>query len=211
MCGFVLSLSVLVAAVHVPIDEPLSTIGWYIDRSDERVTIHHIEKSRHSQDTEALVTGLNDDGKIDDAHANEEPRVDEPTSAAVSGGTAGEPRRVLGRKILDVAQEMPQIVGGIGAYYIHIEYPESAIQEGVEGRLVLSFIVDTDGETNDIEVIQPLHPDCDSAAVRALRRTIFVPGNQNGEPVQVRMRLPVRFQLLPHPASRRAAAQNRDA
>jgi hypothetical protein len=49
----------------------------------------------------------------------------------------------------------------------------------------------------DIEVAKPLHPLCDSAAVRALRSVQFTPANHDGEIVPIRMHLPVRFKLRP--------------
>ena len=102
---------------------------------------------------------------------------------------------------LDIAEHMPNIEGGIGAYYINIAYPEEAKILGIQGRLVLHFVVETDGTTSRIRVHKPLHPLCDSAAVQALRRTIFIPGKQNGSPVRVRMSLPVSFQLIDLPAT----------
>lgn len=112
------------------------------------------------------------------------------------------PERLLARRVvLDFSEQQPAIQGGLGAYYINIEYPQEAIDAGIEGRLILSFIVEVDGRLTDISVLKPLHPLCDSAAVRALRTTRFIPGKQNGEPVAVRMRMPVKFQLVAPGAS----------
>ncbi len=117
------------------------------------------------------------------------PGDDEPKSARV--------RPMLAREtVYDFVQSPPTIRGGLGAYYINIEYPEEAVKRGIEGRLVLKFVVGTDGLARDILVTQSLHPLCDSAAVRALRETRFVAGEQNGQKVSVRMRLPVRFKLV---------------
>lgn len=98
--------------------------------------------------------------------------------------------------ILEYAEIMPAIPGGIGAYYILIEYPEEAISQGLEGSLSLIFTVNKDGTTSDILVERSLHALLDSAAVQALRRTRFIPGRHQGETARVRMRLPVRFQLI---------------
>lgn len=98
--------------------------------------------------------------------------------------------------ILEYAEIMPEIPGGIGAYYILIEYPEKAISQGIEGRLTLIFTVNQDGTTSDILVERSLHALLDSAAVQALRRTRFIPGRHQGETARVRMRLPVRFQII---------------
>lgn len=98
--------------------------------------------------------------------------------------------------ILEYAEIMPEIPGGIGAYYILIEYPEEAISRGLEGSLSLIFTVNQDGTTSEILVERSLHALLDSAAVQALRRTRFIPGRHQGETARVRMRLPVRFQLI---------------
>ncbi len=98
--------------------------------------------------------------------------------------------------ILEYAEIMPEIPGGIGAYYILIEYPEEAISQGLEGSLSLIFTVNQDGTTSNILVERSLHALLDSAAVQALRRTRFIPGRHQGETARVRMRLPVRFQLI---------------
>ena len=98
--------------------------------------------------------------------------------------------------ILEYAEIMPEIPGGIGAYYILIEYPEEAISKGIEGSLSLIFTVNQDGTTSNILVERSLHALLDSAAVQALRRTRFIPGRHQGETARVRMRLPVRFQLI---------------
>ncbi len=98
--------------------------------------------------------------------------------------------------ILDRAEIMPEIRGGLGAYYIMIDYPKEAIDQGIEGKLVMTFTVNPDGSATDILVSQSLHTLLDSAAVQALRRTRFIPGRHMGKSARVRMRLPVRFQLI---------------
>lgn len=98
--------------------------------------------------------------------------------------------------VLDHAEIMPEIRGGMRAYYILIDYPEEAINQEIEGRLTLTFTVNPDGTANDILVTQPLHALLDSAAVQALRRTRFIPGQHLGKSVRIRMRLPVRFELV---------------
>jgi protein TonB len=111
--------------------------------------------------------------------------------------------------VLEFSEQMPEIEGGVGAYYLNIRYPKAAIEAGVHGRLILSFVVERDGRPSQIEVLQSLHPLCDSSAVRALRQTRFVPGHQNGEPVRVRMRLPVHFKIVTPTADSRAEADAR--
>ncbi len=98
--------------------------------------------------------------------------------------------------ILDHAEIMPEIQGGLGAYYILIDYPQEAIDQGIEGKVTLTFTVNSNGTVSDILVSQPLHALLDSAAVQALRHTRFIPGQHLGKSARIRMRLPVRFKLI---------------
>lgn len=137
-----------------------------------------------------------------------EPRTSEP--AAPNVGDAGPEttsdqaaeRRPPSRSdmarmpVLSFAEEQPDIVGGLSSLYLRIRYPLAAQQAGVQGLVVLRFIVEIDGRASDIEVARSLHPLCDAAAVEAVRQTTFRPARQNGQPVRVRMSLPIRFLLV---------------
>lgn len=98
--------------------------------------------------------------------------------------------------MLTIADDQPRFVGGIGRYYLNIDYPDEAREAGVQGRLVLRFTVGVDGLAHGIVVEESLHPLCDSSAVAALERSHFIPGQVDGERVAIRLRLPVRFQLV---------------
>jgi protein TonB len=98
--------------------------------------------------------------------------------------------------ILEFAEELPEVQGGMGALYLNIDYPEAARKAGIQGRVVLRFVVERNGSVEHVDVVESLHPLCDSAAVRAVRNTSFVPGRQNGHRVRVRMSLPIRFRLV---------------
>lgn len=203
MLGFILSLGILVATVHLPFAREGESVGWYVAAVEERLAVQHLEERSSQAPQHGIAATVGESNRPAEHHASASSSAagDESVSPDHTPHKGSDvPHRLVGRKVLDYAQRMPQIVGGLGAYYIHIEYPEAAIREGVEGRLVLSFVVDTRGKTHQIEVIQPLHPACDSAAVQALRKTRFVPGSHDGEPVEVKMHLPVRFQLIPRPS-----------
>lgn len=189
----------MIGAAHVPVGTGWSPVGWYVVQPTETITVNLVENQDGSVRPESgpPITIFEDADQSNPT--GEEDVADETAGFAPDELAARRPpavERIRGRRIFDAAQTMPHIVGGIGAYYIHIEYPEEALMAGIEGRLMLSFIVEPDGRTSGIDVIRPLHPACDSAAVRALRQTRFVPGRQNGERVPVRMHLPVRFRLV---------------
>ncbi len=103
-------------------------------------------------------------------------------------------------KIFDVVTVMPQFPGGNGELmkYLsaNIKYPTIAAENGIEGRVVLKFVVQKNGSISDIQVVRPLDPSCDKEAVRVVKgMPNWIPGMQNGHPVAVYFTLPVLFKL----------------
>ncbi|MBO6576321.1 MAG: energy transducer TonB [Rhodothermales bacterium] len=182
--------------------EAQNRVGWQVITSDEVIALENVRFEEGLSAAPGIVFEQPQERTVAPVMA------DEPVAGTEDGEeeeaeveSAGEPQqnRVerMERLVLAAAETMPEIRGGLGAYYINIRYPQKAIDEGIEGRLVLDFIVEKDGRASDILVYQSLHPLCDSAAVQALRQTLFMPGRSGGEAVAVRMRLPVLFQIVP--------------
>ena len=185
------SLGVLLVAVHLPWHNPPQSVGWRAAPS--LVTLQEVTEETDEGRSGAPITLLG--GEADGGEGEEETQVEEEAVQPLP--ELPMPVRVGVREVvLEFAEVQPQIRGGLGAYYIHIDYPQAAREAGIQGRLVLAFTVEKDGRASDVSLLQPLHPLLDSSAVRALRQTRFVPGEQNEEAVRVRMRLPVRFELV---------------
>lgn len=103
-------------------------------------------------------------------------------------------------EIYTIVDKMPQYsTGEVGlADFISrtLRYPREARQEGLEGRILCSFIVGADGAVSNIEVVQGLYPSLDSEAVRVLSlMPKWVPGMNNGENVNVKCLLPIDFTI----------------
>lgn len=96
---------------------------------------------------------------------------------------------------VDFAEVMPELIGGIEALQATITYPEFARRSGIAGRVILQFIVNTDGSVSDAIVVRGVGGGCDEAALEAIRNARFTPGLQRGRPVRVRFALPVTFWL----------------
>ena len=94
-----------------------------------------------------------------------------------------------------VVEQMPQLIGGLGALQKKIKYPEMARKAGVEGRVVLQFVVDENGRVSSPVVLRSVGAGCDEEALRVLRQTRFTPGKQRGKAVKVKMSLPITFKL----------------
>ena len=103
-------------------------------------------------------------------------------------------------QVLDHVEVMPQFPGGNAELmrYLsaNIKYPTIAAENGIEGRVVLKFVVGKDGGISNIQVVRALDPSCDKEAVRVVKgMPKWIPGMQNGHPVAVYFTLPVLFKL----------------
>ncbi len=99
-----------------------------------------------------------------------------------------------------IVEQQPEFPGGMKALYVwlskEIYYPDQARQARIEGRVLVDFVVGKDGNLREVEVARGIDPELDSIAVQMMRRCPpWTPGLQRGEPVSVKMTLPVLFRL----------------
>lgn len=92
-------------------------------------------------------------------------------------------------------EEMPEIIGGMQALARHLKYPELARRAGVEGTVFVLAFVDEEGIVRRTEIARGIGAGCDEAAAEAVMQARFTPGKQRGQPVRVRVMVPVRFSL----------------
>lgn len=92
-------------------------------------------------------------------------------------------------------EQMPELKGGLGALQQKINYPERARKAGIEGRVVVQFIVTENGKVEDPQVIRGIGGGCDEEALRVVKQAEFEPGQQRGQPVRVQYSLPIIFRL----------------
>ena len=100
-----------------------------------------------------------------------------------------------GPEVFDVAELQPTLVGGLEALQNAIVYPAEARDEGVEGVVVIQFVVNETGGVQDATVVRSPDDRLTAAALAAVRQMSFEPGRQRGEPVKVRFAVPVTFRL----------------
>lgn len=103
-------------------------------------------------------------------------------------------------EIFKSVEQMPTFPGGDPALmkYLssHINYPAMAQENGVQGRVVVQFVVTKTGKVGEVKVVRSVDKDLDREAVRVCKSLPnFVPGRQNGQPVNVWYTLPVTFKL----------------
>jgi protein TonB len=98
-------------------------------------------------------------------------------------------------EIFIIVEQMPEMIGGIASLQKHIVYPEIARIAGIEGRVIVKFIIDEKGNVVNPQVIRGIGGGCDEEAVRAVEKVKFTPGKQRGNPVKVSYTLPVVFKI----------------
>lgn len=98
-------------------------------------------------------------------------------------------------ELFQVVEDMPAPVGGMQAIYQNIRYPDAARRAGIEGRVIIQFIVDENGNVTDPVVVRGIGGGCDEAAIEAIRSVEWTPGRQRGRAVRVQFQLPVMFRL----------------
>jgi len=98
-------------------------------------------------------------------------------------------------QIFVVVEQQPELIGGLQQLQASVDYPELARQAGIEGRVVVSFVVNKQGEVENPKVVRGIGGGCDEEALEAVKNAKFKPARQRGRPVKVRYSLPVTFRL----------------
>lgn len=103
-------------------------------------------------------------------------------------------------KIFTVVEQMPMYPGGnaalMGYLRDNIHYPTVAAENGVQGRVVVGFVVERDGSITDVNILRGVDPSLDREAMRVVKSMPrWNPGKQNGSAVRVKYQVPVSFRL----------------
>jgi periplasmic protein TonB len=130
---------------------------------------------------------------------------DTGTATPIDGATTGVgvvdvPVVPFVEEVRSVAQVMPSYQGGLEAMMKFIKknlkYPNGAQRIGIEGTVYVQFIVNGNGTVTNVQVLRGFHPDCDKEAVRVIAKLPgWNGGKQGGQPVGVRMVLPITFKI----------------
>lgn len=164
---------------------PVITEDSKVSEDKEMKSIEELNEKKDIQISIATVEGTKDKNAVDIAELKEHKVIvedKEPEKPFVS------------------VEQMPQFPGGdselmrfIGS---NLKYPTIAAENGIEGRVVIRFVVGKDGNVSDVQVVRSLDPSCDKEAVRVVKTMPkWVPGKQNGRNVPVYYTLPVLFKL----------------
>lgn len=122
-------------------------------------------------------------------------------SAAVKKAKKPTAKNSAGKVYDDVVEVMPQFPGGGDAALAkwisdNMIYPAFAKINEVQGRVVVSVVINEDGSVSDIKVVKSVSPELDNEAIRLCESLPkFKPGTQYGRPVKVRYTIPITFKL----------------
>jgi TonB family protein len=127
------------------------------------------------------------------------PAVDMPFTSGVNIGFRL-PDQIVKEEPFVVVEEMPMYPGGEGELLKFIaentQYPDSAKAQKIEGKVIVRFIVNTEGDTEGMSILKGVHPLLDAEAVRVVGMLSgFKPGMQGGKAVPVWYMVPINFVL----------------
>ncbi|OOQ61106.1 energy transducer TonB [Mucilaginibacter pedocola] len=124
-------------------------------------------------------------------------RIDEPIGAGDPVITVD--RTVDPKRIYTAVEEQPKFNGNWEKYVAdNLKMPASAKENNVQGRVILSYVVEKDGSLTDIKVIRGISTDCDKEATRVVSASPkWIPGKMNGQAVRTQYSIPIHFKLEP--------------
>ncbi len=159
---------------------------------DEEV-IEEIKSQDDLKETDTAVGKVNEDRGVDDIINAQEHKdvvvVEEPVAPPVDDN-----------KVFEAVEQDPQFPGGQTALlkYVadHIRYPSTAQENGIQGKVIVQFVVTKTGSVGEVKVVRSKDPDLDKEAIRVVKSLPkFTPGKMNGNAVNVWYTLPITFRL----------------
>lgn len=124
-------------------------------------------------------------------------RIDEPVGEAPKEAAVTEDNSIKDFASVEV---LPEFQGGMKGWAKYLEnnlkYPLMARENNITGRVIMSFVVEKNGQLTDIKVLRGIGGGCDEEAVRVFKKSpTWKPGIQNGRPVRVAYTMPILFQI----------------
>ena len=155
-------------------------------KEEDEIKLDEIEKSNKA--IGALTVEGNDEVGGEVLQLREQMAAPEP------------PKPAEENKVHDFVEQMPSFPGGMGALMSwlsqNIKYPVIAAENGVEGRVIVQFVVEKDGSITDVKIAKSVDPSLDKEATRVVSSMPhWIAGRQNGNPVRVKYTVPVTFKL----------------
>jgi len=197
--GLLLSLTLLIVAFRVN----MSTQNSFQVQMEEQETVDMKQIQQTQQEEEPppppkppVPQEVPNDEVIEQNDVDFDASLDMDQELDVGEGPPGdEEEEEEEQEIFMVVENQPELIGGIEALQSSANYPEFAKKAGIEGRVIVQFVVDEQGNVQDPKVTRGVHKLLNEEAIKAVKDQNFKPGKQRGEAVKVQMSLPVTFRL----------------
>jgi len=95
----------------------------------------------------------------------------------------------------DDLDKFPEPIGGIEEMIKNVVYPQTAKDQGIQGKVFVKVIIDENGNVTETSIIKSVNDECDKAAMDAIKKTKFAPGIKDNKPVKAEVTIPVMFKL----------------
>ncbi|MGM9478251.1 energy transducer TonB [Pedobacter sp. GSP4] len=147
----------------------------------------------------AVISSKTQDGVVSpNAVVNNSKGDGDGTGTAKDGAGTGEDKEIY---IAEGVDEYPEFNGGAKAWSKYMErnlrYPYQAQEDGIQGKVFVSFVVEKDGSVTDVKVLRGLGFGCDEEAVKVIKKSpLWKPGKNRGVPVRVRYSMAINFQMM---------------
>ena len=187
--------------VAIDADVELSKLAEKKEAQVERKEEPKIEKVEVEKVKSSVKFTAPEIKKDDEVKPEEELKSQEDLSLKAKEAIAQpEPPKEEETKVFDVVEQMPSFPGGPSALFEYlsknIKYPVVAEENGIQGRVIVSFVVEKDGSITDVRVVKSVDPSLDKEAQRVVKSMPrWIPGKQNGSAVRVKYTVPVTFRL----------------
>jgi len=126
--------------------------------------------------------------------------VNRNTESAATRAEKSDSKKELTGKVYDIVEYMPEYPGGVTELMNYLSknthYPAATKRDGIQGRVVVSFIVEPDGSISNVKLVRSVDANLDREALRVVSEMPkWTPGKQGGNTVRVRYSLPITFRL----------------
>jgi len=207
--GYVIVLALVLAAFEwTSTDKAVQSLGELeeVDLAEEMIPITRQKQPEPPppppppQTTEAFEI-VEDDVEIEDELILEDTEADQNTEVEIVEFDMGEEVVEEEPEVFYVVEDMPTFQGkSKDAFRIWIQqnlkYPQIAAENGISGRVFVSFVVNEKGEVTNVQVARGVDPSLDREAVRVVKSSPkWTAGKQRGRPVRVSFTFPIVFQL----------------
>lgn len=148
---------------------------------------------------DAVISSVTQDGVVSpNAVINDTKEEGNGTGLAKDGAGNGDDNEIYINAGVD---EYPEFNGGAKAWSKYMErnlrYPSKAQEEGTQGKVFISFVVEKDGSITDVSVIKGIGFGCDEEAIKVIKKSpLWKPGKNKGVPVRVRYNMAINFNLM---------------